>query len=268
MNLKEPLHVIDNKYRIYDIKTWRESVWFGDGGGWCVAESKSNFQSYIEDGTLFYVHKKTGGKWRPYLSVYHDNDPGYASKFEIAKRGNKHIKYYQLITENKELKDWLKSIGANEPWPKHFSPAQYNAEQEYNEVRRGFFNSFNQWRHISPTLGNLGLHVPRQLEAQTVDLHDPGRPIVAAIHDENDNIICSQYPYNSVGNHLTRSLTHYFSDIDLKQNIQSPVRIKTKVYIYHLGEIVNVIDVNYPHELIDNGSRDVKFCMNTIQQFI
>lgn len=103
---------MSNDYKIFPIEKWEEAKKLGKGAGWCVADTHRYFQDYVQVGKLFYVHKKTGGKWRPYLCVHKTN-----KNYEIAKRGNKHIRYFDVIIDNRDLKPWLKDIGVTDTWP-------------------------------------------------------------------------------------------------------------------------------------------------------
>lgn len=114
MQLKSPDLVIVEKFRVFKIMSWKESVLHGDGAGWCVADTKQYYERYTNNGDLWYLHKKGGGKWRPWCSVYRRRDD---NSFEIAKRGNDHLEAWKLCQEYPDLKKWLTQIGATTDKP-------------------------------------------------------------------------------------------------------------------------------------------------------
>jgi hypothetical protein len=140
MYLRDPDLIIENKYRIYEVKSWLEAVFFGDGSGWCIANSKPEYEDYTEHNPLSIIHTKTGGKWRPYLCISKSKNRVY-----MKKRGNAEANYYSVCTQHPSLKPWLKTKGLSTPWPSTFRTSsdlslQTMRDAFYAEAISGWFD--------------------------------------------------------------------------------------------------------------------------------
>lgn len=136
--MTNPIQNISDDYRIKKVEHWKDCVATAHGGGWCITDSRDMFSNYKNGGEIFIVTKRRKNGMKPYACVYkkelreqyfvHGDCNMVVSSastgeytFEIAIRGNKHLKAYELIEKDPELEQWLDSIGAQVTRPQPVS---------------------------------------------------------------------------------------------------------------------------------------------------